>query len=120
MTSTDDTAGYPSPAYDGDIIEATLDVDQKHDASITGSVTFSTHGRFAMSFVPAPNIAGAIDGSTKVFASITELPHGTGNPNLGLADTKIYNVVPTAGRVTVRGEVLWDSNLLLRISLVMF
>ena len=110
-------AGDPSPSYDE--IEATLDVDLEHDASITGTVSFSTHGRFAVSFVPTPDLAGAVGPQTKVFASITETDGG-GNPILGLADTKIYNVVPTPGRVTIRGEALWDSNILLRISLALF
>jgi hypothetical protein len=112
-------AGDPSPLYEGDTIEATLDVDQDHDASITGTVTFSAHGRFAVSFVPDPSVAAAVGPFTKVFASITETD-GAGNPILGLADTKIYNVVPTPGRVTIRGEALWDSDILLRISLALF
>ncbi|HXS62201.1 MAG TPA: hypothetical protein VN767_04955 [Streptosporangiaceae bacterium] len=119
MTTTDSTTADPSPLYSGEVIEATLDVEQTHDASITGTVSFATHGRFAVSFVPTPDIAGGIGPQTKVFASITETDGG-GNPILGLADTKIYNVVPTPGRVTIRGEALWDSNILLRISLVLF
>jgi hypothetical protein len=120
MTTTDSATGDPSPLYDGETIEATLDVDQEHDASITGTVSFSAHSRFAVSFVPTPDIAGGIGPQTKVFASITEVDSTGVNPILGLADTKIYNIVPTPGRVTIRGEALWDSDIKLRISLVLF
>jgi len=115
---TTDNATH-SPLYDGESIEAALDAVQEHDASITGTVSFSTHGRFAVSFVPDQSVAAAVGPMTKAFASITEVD-GAGNPILGLADTKIYNIVPTPGRVTIRGEAIWDSNINLRISLVLF
>ena len=53
----------------------------------------------------------AVGPLTKVFASITEVDGAGSNTILGLADTKIYDIVPTPGRVTIRGEALWDSNM---------
>jgi hypothetical protein len=119
MTATDGAAA--GPLNDGEITEAISAAVQKLGANITatGTVTFSAHGRFAVSWIPSNDVAPLIDGQTKAFASITEVD-GAGNPILGLADTKIYNVVPTPGRVTIRGEALWDSDIILRISLVVF
>jgi hypothetical protein len=104
----------PSPLYEGEIIEGEFIESSTDDASITGIISFRARGRFAVSFDHA-----AISANTKVFASITELGT-TGNPILGLADTKIYNIVPTPGRVTIRGEALWDNDITLRMNLVIF
>ena len=77
-------------------------------------------GRFAVSLVGPPNpAAGAPSPIAKVFASGTEVD-GAGNPILGLADVRIYNVVPTLGNVTIRGEVVWNGTINVKINLVWF
>ena len=105
----------PSPPYRGDVVEVEPTAygtqPGRRDVSITRFIFFRAHGRFAVS-LNDPSLSP----DAKVFASITEVD-GARLPFLGLADAKIYNVVPTSGRVTIRGEALWDADISLRISL---
>src|SRR5690242_383977 len=96
-------AGGASPAGEH-IIEVAARGSATHDTSITRTFNIVTHGRFAASLND-----DAISENTKVFASITEVD-GDGHPVLGLADTRIYSVVPTFRRVTIRGEIIWGNN----------
>jgi hypothetical protein len=36
------------------------------------------------------------------------------------SDVRIYNVVPTSGAATVRGEVIWNGTINVKINLVWF
>jgi hypothetical protein len=62
------------------------------------------------------NIPGAVPGNL-VFVSLTECAPGSNTPILGSATTHTYNVVPGNGYVDIRGEIDWDTNLLIRVSL---
>jgi len=53
----------------------------------------------------------------RVVASLTEVNDGD-VPFLGDATMKVYNVVPHDGWVEVRGEVDWDSDIRIRISVI--
>jgi hypothetical protein len=110
-----------SPPYDGEVIQGDLVVTESHDLGVTGFVQpFRASGRFAVNLVGPPNpAAGGLSPIAKVFASGTEVD-GAGNPILGLADVRIYNVVPTSGNVTIRGEVVWNGTINVKINLVWF
>ncbi|MFF1379286.1 hypothetical protein [Streptomyces sp. NPDC058308] len=62
------------------------------------------------------NIPGTVPGNL-VFASLTECAVGSNTPFLGAATMHTYNVVPGDGHVLIRGEVDWDDDLLIRVSL---
>jgi hypothetical protein len=51
-----------------------------------------------------------------VLVSLTEID-SNGNPFLGDATMKIYNVVPRDGSLTIRGEIDWDSDLNIRANI---
>jgi hypothetical protein len=107
--------GDGSPSYDGEVIQGSLVVSESHDLGATGFIMpFRASGRFAVSFGN-----GALSAVSKVFASGTEVD-GAGNPVLGLADVRIYNVVPTNQTATVRGEVIWNGTINVKINLVWF
>jgi hypothetical protein len=107
--------GDGSPPYDGEVIRGSLVVSESHDLGVTGFIPpFRASSRFAVSFGN-----GALSPVSKVFASGTEVD-GAGNPILGLADVRIYNVVPTSGAATVRGEVIWNGTINVKINLVWF
>jgi hypothetical protein len=69
------------------------------------------------------NIAGVRPDSV-VMVSLTEMgrpnPTAALAPILGEATMKVYNVTPGNGRVSVRGEVDWDSDLEIQISIAIF
>lgn len=111
--------GDGSPPYDGEVIQGSLVVSESHDLGVTGVIEpFRASGRFAVSIEN-----GGLSNVSKVFASGTEVDGG-GNPVLGLADVRIYNVVPTSGiprgHATVRGEVVWNGTINVKINLVWF
>ncbi|WP_153346873.1 hypothetical protein [Nocardia aurantia] len=51
------------------------------------------------------------------FASITQIDT-SGQPILGSAITTVNNVVPQVGSVTVRGEINWQFDLHVRVSVL--
>ncbi|QFQ97610.1 hypothetical protein F9278_16830 [Streptomyces phaeolivaceus] len=63
------------------------------------------------------NIPGAVPGNL-LWASLTECTPGSNIPQLGSATTHTYNVVPQDGFVLIRGEIDWDEDLLIRVSLL--
>lgn len=69
------------------------------------------HGRFARS-----TPVGGVRPFSRVVASMTELS-ASSVPILGAADLRVYNVVPTEGRVTVRGEAFIASDINIRVML---
>jgi hypothetical protein len=73
---------------------------------------FNTHRIFNAKV----NIAGVVPGSL-VWVSLTECAPGGNIPFLGDATTHTYNVVPDNGFVKIRGEIDWDTDLLIRASL---
>lgn len=120
MTSANDNDG--SPPYDGEVIQGTLVASESHELGVTGFIQpFRASGRFAVSLRSDPQHpeAGGLSGVSKVFASGTEVD-GAGNPILGLADVRIYNTVPATGSVTIRGEVIWNGTINVKINLVWF
>ena len=62
------------------------------------------------------NVPGALTPQSVVMVSLTELD-SSGNPILGDATMKVYNVVPRDGVVLIRGEVDWDSDLTIRANI---
>jgi hypothetical protein len=51
------------------------------------------------------------------FVSLTEYDFNTGNPFIGVASMKVYNVAPGDGFVDVRGEIDDDNDLNIRVSI---
>ncbi len=67
-------------------------------------------------FTHPVNAPGCHSGKNAV-ASLCEL-NARGEPHMGNAGMKVYNVVPGNGVVIVRGEVDWDEPLTIRISVI--
>lgn len=63
--------------------------------------------------IPMPGITPG----NNVVASLTEVDVN-GNPFIGNAAMKIYNVAPRNGDIQVRGEVDWDEDIDIRISVI--
>jgi hypothetical protein len=61
--------------------------------------------------VPAPGVQP----NGHAVASLTEFHPGEG-PHMGSASMKVYNVAPKTGFVSVRGEVDWDDDLDIRVT----
>jgi hypothetical protein len=59
---------------------------------------------------------GALNPNSVVMVSLTELD-SSGNPILGDATMKVYNVVPKDEVVLIRGEVDWDEDLTIRANI---
>jgi hypothetical protein len=73
------------------------------------STTFRTHRIFNIGF----GASSALTPSSVVMVSLTEID-SNGNPILGDATMKIYNVTPGFGFLRIRGEIDWDDDLDIR------
>jgi hypothetical protein len=62
------------------------------------------------------HVPGALTPDSVVMVSLTELD-SSGNPILGDATMKVYNVVPKDEVVLIRGEVDWDTDLTIRANI---
>ena len=78
-----------------------------------------THGIFTMGLDINVdfNQPPLITSNSVVMASLTELD-GNGNPFMGVASMKVYNVVPSRNHVDIRGEIDWDNDLNIRATLL--
>ena len=63
--------------------------------------------------VPAPGVRP----NSHAVASLTEI-NPPDNPFLGGASMKVYNVAPDIDRVFVRGEIDWDEDLNIRVTVL--
>ena len=76
------------------------------------SVDFRAHRIFDLGH----EFRGAITPSSVVLVSLTEVD-SRGNPFIGDATMKVYNVVPGNGIVRFRGEIDWDRDLNVRANI---
>ncbi|MDJ1136816.1 hypothetical protein [Streptomyces iconiensis] len=60
---------------------------------------------------------GQISVNTNVYVSLCEVNRTNNSPFLGNASMKVYNVVPYNGFADVRGEVDWDEDIRIRLSI---
>ena len=61
-------------------------------------------------------LPGALTPNSIVMVSLTEVD-SNGNPFIGAATMKIYNVAPGFGFVNFRGEIDWDNDLDIRANI---
>ncbi len=116
-----DTTSAAPPEEIPVVIRGPLPADTQADSGAAPSSTFwgmadfvVNHG-FARTLVFPAGVIVRHD--SQIAVSITELD-GNGTPFLGLAIMDVDNVVPQDGRVTVRGDVHWDSPLRVRLNFV--
>ena len=78
----------------------------------SGQMKIRAHRIFTTT-IPMPGLTPG----NNVVASLTEIDVN-GNPFIADATMKIYNVAPGNGDIQVRGEVDWDEDLDIRISVI--
>ena len=61
-------------------------------------------------------LTGALTPNSVVMVSLTEID-SDGNPFIGDATMKVYNVAPGDGVVFIRGEIDWDDDLNIRANI---
>ena len=76
------------------------------------SIDFRAH----RTFEKGTSTAFGITPSSVVMVSLTELD-SVGEPFIGAATMKIYNVAPGNGQVLFRGEIDWDFDLNIRANI---